>query len=239
MEISVLVLAFVITAMAAAVQGTVGVGFAMITVPILSLLDPRLSPVPQILIVLPLTVAMAWKERTSMDLSGVGWILAGRLPGAAIGVALLAVATRRTLDVFIGVVVLAAVAIIGSGFHVRRNRTTEFTAGVAAGTTGLVASIGGPPVALIYSSEEAAVIRPTLAAIFTFGVAITVSVRFATGNVSSSDLRIALVLLPAMAIGWFASLALKDRVPTRVVRASILTISALAAAALLGRAMVG
>jgi uncharacterized membrane protein YfcA len=110
---------------------------------------------------------------------------------------------------------------------------------VAAGTTGLVASIGGPPVALIYSSEEAAVIRPTLAAIFTFGVAITVSVRFATGNVTSSDLRIALVLLPAMAIGWFASLALKDRVPTRVVRASILTISALAAAALLGRAMVG
>jgi uncharacterized protein len=239
MDLPTLIIAFVVTAIAAAVQGTVGVGFAMIAVPILSLLDPRLAPVPQILIVLPLTIAMAWGERRSMDLTGVWWIIVGRIPGAVLGVALLAVATRETLDVFIGVVVLLAVAIIGSGFHVRRTRATKFGAGVAAGTTGLVASIGGPPVALIYTSEEAAVIRPTLAAIFTFGVALTVTARLVTGNITTSDVRVAAILLPAIGVGYVASLMLKDRVPARVVRATILIVSAVAGAGLIIRSLAG
>jgi uncharacterized protein len=234
-----LVAAFVVTVIAATVQGTVGVGFAMIAVPILSLLDPRLAPVPQVLIVLPLTVAMAWGERHSMDLTGVWWIIAGRIPGAAIGVALLAVATRRTLDIFIGVVVLGAVAVIATGFHVRRTTATKFGAGIAAGTTGLVASIGGPPVALIYSSEEAAVIRPTLAAIFTFGVTLTVGVRFATGNITSTDLRVSLVLFPAVVMGYVISLAVKGRIPAHLVRSTILVVSAIAGAALIVRAIAG
>ncbi len=224
---------------AAAVQGTVGVGFAMIAVPILSLLDPRLAPVPEILVILPLTIVMAWKERHAMDLHGVGWIIAGRFPGAAIGVALLAVATRRTLDIFIGIVVLAAVAIIGTGIRVHRTPATKFGAGVAAGTTGLVSSIGGPPVALLYSAEEAARIRSTLAAIFTIGVSITVTVRVATGNVTMTDLEVSAFLFPAVVIGYLVSLAIKDRIPRHAVRASILIVSALAGVALIGRAVAG
>jgi uncharacterized membrane protein YfcA len=224
---------------AAAVQGTVGVGFAMIAVPILSLLNPSLAPVPEILVILPLTIAMAWRERHAMDLHGVGWIIAGRLPGAAIGVALLAAATQRTLDVFIGTVVLLAVAIIGTGIHVQRTPATKFGAGVAGGITGLVSSIGGPPVALLYSAEEAARIRSTLAAIFTIGVSITVTVRFATGNVTMSDIAVSAFLFPAVVIGYLVSLRFRDRMPRRAVRAAILIISALAGGALIGRALVG
>jgi uncharacterized membrane protein YfcA len=211
----------------------------MIAVPILSLLDPRLAPVPEILVILPLTIVMAWRERHAMDLHGVGWIIAGRFPGAAIGVALLAVATRRTLDIFIGAVVLAAVAIIGTGIRVHRTPATKFGAGVAAGTTGLVSSIGGPPVALLYSAEEAARIRSTLAAIFTIGVSITVTVRVATGNVTMTDLEVSAFLFPAVAIGYLVSLGIKDRIPRHAVRASILVVSALAGAALIGRAIAG
>jgi uncharacterized membrane protein YfcA len=229
----------VVALTAAAVQGTVGVGFAMIAVPILSLLDPRLAPVPEILVILPLTIVMAWKERHAMDLHGVGWIIAGRFPGAAIGVALLAVATRRTLDIFIGIVVLAAVAIIGTSIRVHRTPATKFGAGVAAGTTGLVSSIGGPPVALLYSAEEAARIRSTLAAIFTIGVSITVTVRVATGNVTMTDLEVSAFLFPAVVIGYLVSLAIKDRIPRHAVRASILIVSALAGVALIGRAVAG
>lgn len=239
MDPLVAILAFLITVGGAVVQGTVGLGFAMVTIPILALIDPVLVPVPQLFAAVPLTLLMAWKERSDMDLHGVGWLLAGRVPGAIIGVVLLAIATDRTLEIFIGTVVLLAVAVIATGFHVKRNAATKFAAGVASGTTGLVASIGGPPIALIYTSDEAATIRSTLAAIFTIGLTITITMRFATGNVTTEDLRISALLAPATVVGWALAQPLQERIPRHMVRTSILVISALGATALLARAILG
>lgn len=239
MSLLVWLIALAITAGAAAVQGTVGVGFAMIAVPLLSLVNPDLAPVPQLLVLLPMTFVMAWRERGAMDLRGVGWIIVGRFPGLALGVALLAVANERTLDLFIGVVVLTAVVIVATGFHVHRTSATKFAAGVASGTTGVVASIGGPPVALLYSDEDAATVRATLAAVLTIGVSLSTAARVATGNVSSMDVRVAVVLFPAVVAGYLVSLRYKDRIPARVVRTAILIVSAVAATALIGRAIVG
>lgn len=231
--------AIAITAGAAAVQGTVGVGFAMIAVPVLSLVNPDLAPVPQLIAAVPLTVAMAWRERRSMDLNGVGWIIAGRFPGLAIGVVLLASVTQRSLDLFIGCVVLGAVVVIATGFHIRRNAATKFGAGVVAGTTGLVASIGGPPIALIYTSEEASTIRSTLAAVFTIGLALGITTRVVTGNITALDVRVGLILIPAVIGGYLVSMRYKDSIPRHAVRMAILTISAISAVALIGRAIAG
>ncbi len=145
-------LALIITAGAASVQGTVGLGFAMVSVPLLSLIHPSLAPVPQLLMVLPLTVTMAWRERHAIDLRGFWWIIGGRIPGAFLGVALLTVASQRILDMFIALTVLGAVAVMAKGVHVKRTRGTKFAAGVGSATTGVIASIGGPPVALEYST---------------------------------------------------------------------------------------
>lgn len=239
MPIEVWVLALIVSTAAAALQGTVGLGYGLVAVPVVSLIDPSLSPVPQLITVLPLALLMAWKERTDIDFSGVGWLVAGRFPGAAIGLLLLSIASRRTLDVFIGVLVLAAVAIIAFGFHVNRTPATKFLAGMASGTTSLVASIGGPPVALLYSSAEKAMIRSTLGLIFTFGVAFSLVVRQVTGNIAPSDWQAAAVLVPAVVLGWGVSLRFKDRIPQAGVRAAALIASALAAIGLLIRASFG
>ena len=79
-----LAIALVVTFFAAAIQGVVGLGFAMVSVPILALIDPSLAPVPQLLTTIPLTVSMAWRERGHLQLSGIGWVLAGRVPGAVL-----------------------------------------------------------------------------------------------------------------------------------------------------------
>lgn len=239
MSLEVWILAFVVSAGAAALQGTVGLGYGLVAVPVVSLIDPSLSPVPQLITVLPLALLMAWKERQSIDLSGVGWLVIGRFPGAAIGLLLLSVASQQTLDVFVGTLVLVAVAIIGFGLHVTRTPLTKFLAGVASGTTSLVASIGGPPVALLYSSAEKAMIRSTLALVFTFGVSFSLLVRQVTGNIAPSDWKAALVFAPAVVVGWAVSLRFKDRIPQTAVRASALIASAAAAIGLLIRAAVG
>jgi uncharacterized membrane protein YfcA len=232
------IVALMVTLLAATVQGDVGMGFAMVSVPVLALIDPSLAPVPQLLMTLPVTVTMAWRERDHLRLSGIGWVIAGRFPGAAIGVALLAVATRRTLEVAIAITVFAAVAVLASGFHLRRNALTEFGAGVFSGTSGLVASVGGPPLALLYSQEEGPVIRSNLAAIFTIGISITVLARMVSGNITWEDVRISAILLPALLIGYVLSLRIKDRVSQSMVRNAILVLSALGAGVLLFRAVV-
>ena len=229
--------ALVITFMAAAVQGVVGVGFAMVSVPVLALIDPSLAPIPQLLITLPLTITMAWRERTHVVLKGVGWVVAGRIPGAVIGVGLLAVATQQTLELTIAVLVLVAAAIIASRVHVRRNPATEFGAGLFSGVSGLVASIGGPPLALLYTRDEGPVGRSNLAAVFVIGLMITITARVLSGNIAWGDAGTAAVLFPALVAGYLASSSLKDRVPQRAIRNGILVISLLGAVGLILRAV--
>jgi hypothetical protein len=148
----------------------------------------------------------------------------------------LAIITGAALDVMIAVIVLIAVAIIASGYHVSRHPGTDFTAGVFSGTSSLVASIGGPPLALLYTNAEGETIRSSLAAVFSVGILITVGVRAVSGNITASDLRVAAVLFPALLVGYLLSNPLKDRVTNRQLKTAILVLSSLAAIGLLIRA---
>jgi uncharacterized membrane protein YfcA len=233
-----LIAALIVTFVAAAIQGVVGVGFAMVSVPILALINPSLAPVPQLLITLPLTLTMAWRERHHLQLLGVGWIIGGRIPGAAIGVGLLAVATQQALDIAIALVVLGAVVIITSGFHVKRTPFSEFGAGLASGVSGFIASIGGPPLALLHTRDDGPTIRSNLAAIFTIGLLITISARALTGNITLSDVRVAAILFPALVAGYLVSFRFKNRVSQGTVRNAILVLSVIGALGLIIRAVV-
>jgi uncharacterized membrane protein YfcA len=93
-------------------------------------------------------------------------------------------------------------------------------------------------VALVYTAEEVATIRASLAAVFTIGISLSTIARFATGNVTAMDLRVAAILFPAVVVGYLLSLLYKDQVPKRTVRATILVVSAIAAVALILRALV-
>ena len=138
-----LAVAIVVIAAGALVQGSIGIGLGILTVPILSLIDPVMAPVPTLLLAIPLAISMAWRERTDIHGRSVTWLLLGRFPGAVFGLGLLAVATQRTLDILIAMSVLAAVAILSTGVKMPRNRTTELITGITAGIMGMVASMGG------------------------------------------------------------------------------------------------
>ena len=88
----VLALAWGLTFAGSAVHGTIGMGIALVSVPILALVDPSLVPVPQMLLALVLNSFLFWKERGALDTAGLGWVIAGRVPGAVLGAWLVAVA---------------------------------------------------------------------------------------------------------------------------------------------------
>lgn len=229
----VLVLALAVTVAAGLVQGTIGFGLSVVSVPVLSLLDRDLAPVPQLLITLALALAIVWREWRHLDLSGVGWVLVGRLPGAALGVVLLKTFADTALDALVAALVLIGVAIVGSGVVIRLTPFTKITAGVASGTMGLVASIGGPPLALLYRDVKGGTMRSSLNAIFAIGIMFSIAVRGATGEISNTDIKIALVLLPAALAGLWLSRFFTDRIEGAALKKAVLLVSALAAAGLL------
>jgi hypothetical protein len=153
------------------------------------------------------------------------------------GLLLLAFATQRTLDVVIAAVVLSGVAIRATGVTLTRSRLTDALVGAFAGTASMVASIGGPPMALLYQDEPGPTIRASLGMVFTIGLLITLAGRALGGLITGTDITVALVLLPAMLAGYAASIAIADRVAAPGMRAGILTLSALAAVGLLVRAL--
>lgn len=231
------VIALIVTFGAAAVQGVVGIGFAVVSVPILRILNPLLAPVPQLLIAPSMTAMMAWRERRHIDLRGVSWVLVGRIVGAFVGLWLVAVTSETALDVAIGIAVLAAVAILAGGFSIKRTTATKLGAGTLSGVLSMVASIGGPPVALLYREEPGPTIRASLSVVFFFGIIWTIGLRLAAGEVLLDEARLALYLWPAQFAGLRVSTWAKDVVPAWVVRTGILVLSAVAAILLLVAAL--
>ena len=231
-----LAIALVITVLGAIVQGTIGVGFAVLSVPILSLVNPVLAPVPQLLLAVPLAISMTWRERTYIEAPAVVWMLAGRIPGAVIGLVLLGFATQRSLDIGIAASVLVAVAILGAGLTVPRSPATDFSTGVIAGIMGMVASMGGPPAALLFKDGKGPTVRSSLALFFSAGLTVTVVLRILGDRITGDDVLLAVLLFPALATGYVVSSRLRHRLDATALRPAILTVSTVAAAGLLIRA---
>lgn len=234
-----LAVALVVVAVGALVQGSIGVGLGILTVPILSLIDPIMAPVPTLLLAIPLAISMAWRERTEVHSRSVIWLLLGRFPGAILGLGLLALATQRTLDILIASSVLVAVGILSTGVKMPRNSITELTTGVTAGIMGMVASMGGPPAALLFKDERGPTVRATLAVFFSFGLVVTLLARIVAGEITHDDVVVGALLFPGLAVGYVMSSRLRGRVDAMALRPAILAVSSLAAVGLLVRAIVG
>lgn len=230
--VGLLVAAFVISTAAATVQGTIGFGFGLLSVPTLALLHPALSPVPQMLIVVPLVLRMAWRERGGIDWAGFWLIVGGRFPGAAIGVLLVSLFSRTVLDLVIAGIIAAAVLAAATSASVEPRRATRFGAGVLSGVCSYVAAIGGPPIALVYRDASGPTLRSTLAMVFMVGMSITLTSRTLAGQISEADLRVAAVLAPSVLLGMALSRLLVGRVEGPALRTAVLAAAALAAVAL-------
>ena len=227
--------AFGISFVAAALHSTVGFGFALVSVPLLSLLDPLFAPVPQLIVVWPLTIAIVWRERHAVEARSTLWIFAGRVPGALVGVALLKLLSGPELDVLMALMVLIGVTVVVSKGTFRRTPAREFGAGVASGTMAMVSAIGGPPIALLYRNDEGPTVRANLGLVFAIGLTITIGVRAAAGEVNADEVAIGLALLPAVWLGLHTSRRLIPHVDGPRLRNAIVVIAGGAAMMLLVR----
>ena len=224
-SLTVLAIGMVVTFVAATIQATIGFGFAMVCVPLLSLIDHHLTPVPQLFALAPLTIGMAWRERHKADLRGISWVIVGRVIGAGLGVYCLSIASQGVLNVLIGSMVLLAVVLVWQKPNFQRTTTTEVTAGTMSGMSALISSIGGPMLALLYRNESGATLRASMATIFVVGLLITFGARLSSGHITIQDAIIGVCFMPPALLGLRMSSSFLSFVEGPILRWAILIIA--------------
>lgn len=223
----------------AAVQGTIGIGLAILSVPVLTLIDPTFVPVPIQLVAVVAAVSQLVRERGALDVRGAAWVLVGRVPGAALGLLALSLMTERTLGLVVGLVVLLGVVAMARGWSIPVTRRNEVLTGITSGAMGLSTGVGGPPLGMLYRSRSGPSLRATLGAVFTVGLAVNLTTLAVAGRIGRQELAIAVALVVPLGIGFGLSGAVARRLRPELLRQGVLVISAIAALTLLATVALG
>lgn len=227
---SQLVIASVIVALGAMVQGSIGFGLNVVGAPLLVLIDTRFVPGPTLVAALVLTLLMGMRHRGGIDRVNFRWIFVGRVP-ASLGAALLVSALpERGIAFALAAVVLVGVGISLVGWRIPRRPLNVVAVGAVSGVMSTLSSVGGPPIALLYQDARGRELRGTLAAVFTVGALVSIGLLAAVGRFGTREILVSLVLVPGVVIGFMASIWTAPVLDRRhALRPAILGLSALAA----------
>ena len=206
-------------------QGAVGFGMGILGSPILILIDSRLVPGPVLASSMVFTALLTVRERSAIDLGGLRWAIVGRAAGTIPGAAVLAVLPAEQLSLLFGGIVLVAVAISISGLRVEPRPVSLVVGGALSGIMGTIASIGGPPLALLYQHAPGARVRGTLSSIFLIGSLISLVALTLVGRFGRDELRLTLALLPGVLFGFVVSRRIASRLDRGYTRRAVLTIA--------------
>ncbi|SDS23149.1 hypothetical protein SAMN04489751_1535 [Brevibacterium sandarakinum] len=220
------ILAFSVVAvtvlLSAFVQGSTGMGFAMITAPVVSFIDPSLIPVMLLVLMIPLNFYVAARERADIHWHGVKWISVGRFAGTFFGLWILVIVNLHQLALLIGwsTLVAAVVALLAPRFT--PNKPALAVVGLITGVTETSTGIGGPPYALAYQHSPGPELRSTVAVCFLVGEVISLIVLAISGQVSGPVMLFTVAMLPFLAIGSFLSKYVHHRLDGPVLRYIVL-----------------
>ncbi len=219
------------------VQSGAGLGLGLVAAPVVTLVAPALMPGSMLVTGAMLPLLVLARDVRHIDWPGVSWALAGRLAGTLAGVWVVAHLPQRALTVVVAVVVLLVVAVTVAGWAVPRNRWTLLGAGVVSGTTGTSTSIGGPPVALLYTDGTGPQVRATLSVFFFAGNTVAVTALALSGHLPGRDLATGLVFLLLAGAGFAAAARLRRFLDAGWIRTAVLALAAGSAIVLLARGL--
>ena len=189
----------------ALIQGTTGMGFALIVAPVMGLLAPESLPVSLLILMLPLNAAIAWREREAIDFRGSSWITVGRFVGTFGGVWILFWLPLSQLNVLIGLSTIAACLATWMAPSFVPGRRALISTGLITGITETATGVGGPPLALVYQHSPVATLRGSVALCFLVGEVISLMVLALGGHLHAAQVTPVLSLCLPLALGVIAS----------------------------------
>jgi uncharacterized protein len=228
-------IAVTIMAMGSALQASVGIGLALLVVPLLALVDQSFIPGPMLLAGVMLASLTAYRERTAIDVAALRSSLIGLAIGTILGALALKLASGPHLDKVFGGLVLLAVLLSVSGYKFNATPRSLMVAGGAAGMMGAMVGIHGPPISLVFQDTQPRVARAMLGAFFSVAYLGAVAALAAFGLFGIPELVRAAILLPGVVVGLVAAPHLARHIDGKRLRLFILGIAAASGLLLLVR----
>lgn len=222
-----------IVAVGSFVQATIGLGLGMLGAPLIALIEPALVPTLLLILAIPVSSGVLWVERHHINWRVIRWALPWRIPGTVLGVWLATAFDDRVLGIVVAVMVLVAVGLSYHAVEVRQTRVTLAGAGLAAGTAGTAAAIGGPPMAIVMAHRPPREVRGTLSFFFVVGSVMSALLFWAQGALPRSSALLALVYLPLIGMAFWAGHRAHTHIPRESFRRAVLGLCAASATVLL------
>lgn len=222
---------------AAAVQGLVGLGLALVAAPVVTLLEPRLMPELMLWLGLMMPFVTLAREHHDIDWRGLGWSLPTRVLGTVVGVLLVAAVSPAGLGIAVGTMVLLSVVLTVRHLEIPVNVVTLSSAGFVSGVTGTATAIGGPPMAIVYQHRPPHQIRSTLGVFFIVGAGMSLAGLGLAGELDRSSFFLALLMVPSLVAGFVVSRVVGRRIPVHRIRLGVLLVSAASAVVVLVRSL--
>ena len=221
----------------AVVQGTIGFGLGLLAAPFIAIVIPDAIPVTLVLVAWPIGGVTALREHHALDRKALPWMLAGAVPGTVIGLVIIHAASQDALAVIVGLTTIFGVLATVFTPPIPVKPVTATSAGFIGNVTGTAASVGGPPVALLFQHHRGPTVRSTLGAYFAISATLSVIGYGITGAITLDRFLLALALLPAMLVGAWASKHFHGLVDKGWLRPSVLVLSSLAGAIAVARGL--
>lgn len=235
MDAAYLATAMAITAVGAALQASIGFGFALLLVPVLALIDVDFVPAPTLMANLALVALVAWRGRGLVPGSEVRVAAAGLAAGTAAGLAALSLVGPQRLPTMIGALILVAVAASLLDRDVALTRVNLAAGCAVSAVMGTMAGIHGPFIALLYQRVAPERLRATVGTIYGMAYSIALTGLAAAGLIGMRQVWLGLALMPGVLAGFLVAPLLTRHLDGPVMRWTILALSAASAIVLIVR----
>ena len=215
MDATEIVVTAVAVLLASCTLSTVGFGFALLAVPLVSLVAPAEDAVVlAVTLALVTTVVQATHERAHRDGTAATRMLVGAAVGAPLGLAVLAVFTSRQLQFALVGVIAAFLVVSVRGWRLQHDSPAiEVGAGFASGVLNTAVATNGPPLVMALHARHlpAPSFRSTLAIVFAVSNAIAAALFAVSGRYDREVLELVGVSVVPMVAGYLAGTVLRHR----------------------------
>lgn len=227
----------VVTTVAALVQGSLGLGLALVASPALIVVDPDFVPFPVLISALIASVWTMWRDRRSGIADKFVWTLVGIPIGIPVGVLLLQVLPTAVLMLGLGLMVLVTAPLAVTASGIRPTSGYLGVGGLLSALAGTTVGLTGPTVAIVYNRLPPAVLRMTMAVYLSVVQTIAVLALVLAGRATSDVLVLAALTVPGTVLGLALSGPLARRINPRTARIAVVVVCGTAGAGLTVKAL--
>lgn len=220
-------------------QTWIGIGFGLVSAPLLYLINPAFVPGPILIIGSCLSLLVVSKSFRELRWRRITPAILTRLPGAWLGAWLLTAVPQYTLSLLFGSSLLLAVLVTWKTFKVGMSTTNLCIGGFFSGMIGTATSVGGPPMALVYQESDRITARNEIAAFFLIGTPISVLMLALQGAIDQTSLELSFKMVPGLLIGFWLARRFDNRLGVQSAKPLLLGVCSLSALMVLYKGIVG